>query len=423
MVASPHINHRLDGLTNYPFARLRALLDGIDPPSGVAPLAMSIGEPQHAAPALIDAALAANGHLWNRYPPIAGTEEFRDAAADWLERRFRIPAGTVDRDHGLLPVSGTREALFLTAQLAVSPPRGGVTPAVCLPNPFYAAYEGAAVMAGAEPVFLDATAETGFLPDLEALTPELLDRTELFYFCSPANPQGAVADLAYLERLIGLARRHGFVLAIDECYAEIYGSEPPPGGLEAAARIDGGALDALLVFHSLSKRSSAAGLRSGFVAGDPALIAEFTRLRAFSAAGMPLPAMAASAALWRDDAHVEENRARYRAKFDLSDAALGDRPGYVRPAGGFFLWLDLGAAGDGEAAARTLWRETGIKVLPGAYLTRPGADGINRGTRYIRIALVHDEDLLAAALPRLAESLGPAPGEGRPAIEPMLTSP
>ncbi len=423
MVASPQINLRLEELTNYPFARLRSLLDGIDPPAGTPPLAMSIGEPQHTAPELIGEALAAHSDDWNRYPPIAGTEDFRDAAADWLERRFRLPSGLVDRDRGLLPVSGTREALFLTAQLAVSPRRDGVVPAVCLPNPFYAAYEGAAVMAGAEPVFLEATAATGFLPDLDALTPDLLDRTALFYFCSPSNPQGAVADLAYLQRLIGLARRHGFVLAIDECYAEIYDSAPPPGGLEAAAGIDGGALDNLLVFHSLSKRSSAAGLRSGFVAGDPALIADFARLRAFSAAGMPLPVLAASAALWRDDAHVEENRARYRAKFDLAESALGDRDGYVRPAGGFFLWLDLGPGGDGELAARTLWREAGIKVLPGAYLTRPDADGINRGSRYIRIALVHDEPVLAAALPRLAECLGAAAGaEGRPAAETVLTT-
>ncbi len=419
MVASPLINHRLGSLKNYPFARLRTLLDGIDPPAGAEPLAMSVGEPQHAAPSLIGEALAANDHLWNRYPPIAGTEEFRDAAAGWLERRFRLPSTLIDRVHGLLPVSGTREALFLTAQLAVSARDDGVKPAVCLPNPFYAAYEGAAVMAGAEPVFLDATAETGFLPDLDALTPELLDRTALVYFCSPSNPQGAVADLDYLRRLIGLARRHGFILAIDECYAEIYDTAPPPGGLEAAAGIDGGALDNLLVFHSLSKRSSAAGLRSGFVAGDPALIADFARLRAFSAAGMPLPVIAASAALWRDDAHVEENRARYRAKFDLADAVLGDRPGHLRPAGGFFLWHDLGPEGDGEAAARMLWREAAIKVLPGAYLTRPGADGINRGNRYVRIALVHDESVLADALPRLAEGLGAA---ARSAPEPALTS-
>ena len=424
MVAPPQINLRLEALANYPFARLKGLLDGLAPPAGVEPLAMSVGEPQHAAPALIGRALAEHRHGWNRYPPIDGTEDFRDAAAGWLERRYRLPAGLVDRDGGVLPVSGTREALFLVAQLAVSPRRDGVTPAVCLPNPFYAAYEGAAAMAGAEPVFLDATAETGFLPDLDALSPTLLDRTDLFYLCSPSNPQGAVADADYLRRLIGLARRHRFILAIDECYAEIYGAEPPPGGLQAAAGIDGGALDRVLVFHSLSKRSSAAGLRSGFVAGDPALVAAFARLRAFSAAGMPLPILAASAALWRDDAHAAENRDRYRAKFDLADAVLGDRPGYLRPAGGFFLWLDLGPGGDGEAAARRLWVEAGIKVLPGAYLTRPSADGINRGDRYIRIALVHDEPVLAAALPRLAACLDRPAEDGRPLAAPaLMTSP
>ncbi len=422
MVGMPQINLRLEGLTNYPFARLRTLLEGIDPPAGTEPLAMSVGEPQHPAPSIIAETLAENSHSWNRYPPVNGTEEFRTAAADWLDRRFGLPAGMVDREGGLLPVSGTREALFLSALLAVSPRQDGVTPAICLPNPFYAAYEGAAVMAGAEPVFLDANAETGHLPDLDALSPGLLDRTVLFYFCSPSNPQGAVADIDYLRRLIGLARTHGFILAIDECYAEIYDHAPPPGGLEAAAGMDGGALNNLLVFHSLSKRSSAAGLRSGFVAGDPSLIAAFGRLRGYSAAGMPLPIQAASAALWRDDAHVERNRARYRAKFDIADTAFGGHPGFSRPAGGFFLWFDLGPEGDGEAAAQQLWRDAGIRILPGAYLTRPGADAINRGNRYIRIALVHDEPVLAAALPRLADCLGHATRENRPAAEPALTT-
>lgn len=422
MVGLPQINLRLEGLTNYPFARLRTLLEGIDPPAGAEPLAMSVGEPQHAAPSIIAEALAENGQSWNRYPPVSGTEDFRAAAADWLDRRFGLPAGLVDREGGILPVSGTREALFLTALLAVSPRKDGITPAVCLPNPFYAAYEGAAVMAGAEPVFLDAGAQTGFLPDLEALTPELLDRTALFYICSPSNPQGAVADIGYLRRMIGLARRHGFILAIDECYAEIYDRTPPPGGLEAAAGMDGGALDNLLVFHSLSKRSSAAGLRSGFVAGDPSLIADFVRLRGYSAAGMPLPIQAASAALWRDDAHVAQNRARYRAKFDIADAAFAGHPGHIRPPGGFFLWFDLGPEGDGEATAQRIWRDAGIRVLPGAYLTRPGAGAINRGNRYIRIALVHDEPVLAAALPRLAECLDHAAHDNRPAAEPALTT-
>ncbi|MGP1394827.1 MAG: aminotransferase class I/II-fold pyridoxal phosphate-dependent enzyme [Inquilinaceae bacterium] len=395
------INDALQRLTEYPFPRLAGLLDGIAPPPGTRPVILSIGDPQHPAPDVIGAVLHANAHLWNRYPPLDGTPEFREAACGWLRRRFAVADGLIDPDRAILPLSGTREGLFLSALLTVPARKGGATPAVCMPNPFYAPYEGAARMAGAEPVFLHTDAGTGFLPDLDALTPSLLDRTALFYLCSPGNPQGAAAPRAYLERLIGLARRHGFVLALDECYTEIYGGEPPAGGLEAA----GGALDNLLLFQSLSKRSNAAGLRAGFTVGDPRLIASFRRLRGYAAAGMPLPIQAAAAALWRDDAHVETNRALYRAKFDAAERALAGRLPFRRPDGGFFLWLEVG---DGEAAARRLWGEAGIKVLPGAYLAQPDADGINRADSYIRVALVHDEPVVRDALERLADILSPA---------------
>ncbi|UEM21446.1 aminotransferase class I/II-fold pyridoxal phosphate-dependent enzyme [Skermanella mucosa] len=408
MLSSPLVNDRLGRLSDYPFTRLASLLAGITPRTNAEPVIMSVGEPQHAPPALIDEVLRTQAHLWGKYPPVAGTPEFRAAAARWLDRRYGLPAGMVEPDRMVLPVAGTREALFLAALLAVPESKAGRTPAVLLPNPFYAAYEGAAVMAGAEAVFLTTTRETGFLPDLDALSPELLDRTALFYLCTPSNPQGAVADRAYLTRAIGLARRHGFILAVDECYAEIYDAEAPTGVLEVAAALEsrgeasGGGLANLLVFHSLSKRSNAAGLRSGFVAGDPDLIALFSRLRSYSIAGTPLPALAAAAALWDDDAHVVENRTLYRAKFDAAESALDGRFGFYRPAGGFFLWLDVG---DGEAATATLWREGGIKVLPGAYLTRPDADGVNRGSSFIRIALVHDAATVAEACTRIAKIL------------------
>lgn len=400
------MNPRLDRLSAYPFARLRALLDPVAPPAARTPLAMSIGEPQHAAPSMVAEVLAAHAADWNRYPPMDGTPAFRQACLGWLARRYAAAAaGLVDGDRGLLPLSGTREGLFQAALVAVPEAKAGRTPAVMLPNPFYAAYEGAAVTAGAEPVFLDCTAETGFLPDLDALSADtaLLDRTALIYLCSPSNPQGAIADRAYLARLLALVRSHGIVLVVDECYAEIYDTEPPPGVLEAVAAA-GGDLAGVLVFHSLSKRSNAAGLRSGFVAGDPTLIDALRRLRSYSAASMPLPICAASAALWADDGHATANRAAYRAKFDAAERALAGRVAMRRPPGGFFLWLDIGAAfgGDGPAAARAIWQAEAIRVLPGTYLSRPGADGRDPGAGYLRIALVHEPDVIADALARIA---------------------
>ncbi|WP_207484834.1 aminotransferase class I/II-fold pyridoxal phosphate-dependent enzyme [Arenibaculum pallidiluteum] len=398
----PLANPRLDRLRDYPFARLAQLLEGVAPRSNLEPIVMTIGEPQHAPPALIEETLRANAHLWGKYPPVFGTPEFRSSAVRWIGRRYGdAAAALVDPQEGVLPVSGTREALFLAAMLAVPERKAGAVPAVLLPNPFYAAYEGAAVMAGAEPVFLPCDRETGFLPDLDALSPELLARTALFYLCSPSNPQGAAADRAYLGRAIALARRHGFVLAVDECYSEIWDRTPPPGVLEVAAAMGGG-LDGVMVFHSLSKRSSAAGLRSGFVAGPVELMRLYGRLRSYGMAGVPLPTLAASAALWDDDAHVEENRRLYRAKFDAAEAALGGRFGFRRPDGGFFLWLEVG---DGEQAALRLWQEAGVKVLPGAYLTRPGPDGTNAGVPYIRVALVHDAEVVGEACARIAQAL------------------
>lgn len=410
MVPPASINDRLGRLSDYPFTRLAQLLSGVSPPACLTPINMSVGEPQHAPPALIDAELRANAHLWGKYPPVNGTPAFRAAVGAWLNRRYRLPEGLLDPETSVLPVAGTREALFQAALLAVPERRAGTVPAVLLPNPFYPVYEGAGLLAGAEPVLLPATRATGFLPDLDALPSALLERTALLTLCSPANPQGAAASLAWWQKAIGLARAHGFILAADECYAEIYHGAPPPGALEAAAALHaaGGAGAGagadnpwanLLVFHSLSKRSSAAGLRSGFVAGDPHLIAPFARLRSYALAGTPLPVLAAAAALWADEAHVAENRALYRAKFDAAEAALAGRFHYYRPDGGFFLWLEVG---DSEDAARRLWREGGIRTLPGAYMTRPDADGINHGASFLRVALVHDTATVAEACERIA---------------------
>ena len=390
-------NDRLDRLAEFPFRRLAALLAHERPPAGPT-LDLALGEPRHAPPALLAETVAAHAHLWNRYPPVLGTPEFREAACAWLTHRFDLPAGALDPERHVVPVAGTKEALYLLPAVLTS---GDRSPLVLMPDPVYAVYYGGAVMAGATPVLLPATAATGFLPDLEALSTDQLDRAALLYLCSPANPQGAVADRDYLRRAVRLARRHGFVLAVDECYSELWDRQPTPGALEAALAEDG-SLAQVLVFHSLSKRSSAPGLRSGFVAGDPELIARLVRLRAYASPVQPLPLLAAATALWRDEAHVEANQARYRAKFDLAQHRIGNRFGFYRPAGGFFLWLDVG---DGEEAARRLWREAGVRVLPGGYLSA-GEGAANPGGRYIRVALVDELETVGEALGRLSDVLG-----------------
>ena len=395
------LNPLLQLLSEYPFDRLRALLGGIEPPSGMAPMVLSVGEPRHATPPLVHDVVSNNGDLWNRYPPVEGTAEFRSAAVGWLTRRYALPDHLLDADRHVLPVAGTREALFLLAAVAVPRSKVGRRPVVSMPNPFYHVYFGATLMSGAEPVYLPATRDTGFLPDLSAIDSATLERTAMMYLCSPANPQGAVADLAYLKDAVRLARRHDFVLAVDECYTEVYDRQPPPGALEACAALGGGT-DNVVVFHSLSKRSSVPGLRSGFVAGDPRLIEAFRRLRSFGGATVPLPVLAAATALWRDDDHVEQNRALYRAKFDLAERSLGNRFGFFRPEGAFFLWLEVG---DGEEAARALWANSALRVLPGAYMAQPDAFGVNPGAPFVRVALIEDLASTEEALRRLLKVL------------------
>lgn len=395
------LNQRLGLFPDYPFQRLRDLLDRHAPGGEGAPIQMSLGEPQHPYPDFVGDVLDAHRDGYGRYPPVAGTPEFLAAVADWLTARYRLPAGLLDPARAVLPLNGTREGLYMLAQLVTPSAKAGTRPAVLIPNPFYQSYVGAALMAGAEAVLLPARRETGFLPDLGRLDSDLLARTALFYLCTPANPQGTVADLDYIGQALDLARRHDFVLAVDECYAEIYDAAPPPGALQAAE----GRLDNLVVFHSLSKRSSVPGLRSGFAAGDPVVIDAFRKLRNYGGAPSPLPVYAAAAALWRDERHVEENRSRYRRKFDLAEDVLGGRFSFYRPQGGFFLWLDVG---DGERAALSLWRDAGVRVLPGAYLAQPPTenDGFeNPGRPYIRVALVGDEATTLEGLQRLSRTL------------------
>jgi N-succinyldiaminopimelate aminotransferase len=396
------LNPRLDQLFGSPFLRLDALLNDVAPAAGKAPILMSIGEPQHPVPAMVATELAKNTAAYGRYPPVAGTPDFRRAVAGWLNRRYALPQGLIEADICIAPVAGTREGLFIVAQVVVPPRTNGKQPAVLMPNPFYHAYVAGAVMSGGEPVLVSATAENDFLPDYLAVEPEVLDRTALVYLCSPANPQGTVASLDYLERMVRLAQERNFVLLSDECYSEVYDEVPPAGMLQAAARSPQG-LKNVLVFNSLSKRSSVPGLRSGFIAGDPALIKAFMKLRMYSAPGMPLPLLEAATALWHDEAHVVENRAMYREKFRLAERILSNRLGYYKPGGGFFLWLD---AGDSAAATVKLWRDAALKVVPGSYLGMVDRFGVNPGERYIRVALVHDRNTTEAGLHRLADTLG-----------------
>lgn len=397
------LSHRLDRLGDGPFDRLHGLMDGLAPAKGMAAIDLSLGEPHHAFPRSVARIVAEREGEWGRYPPLRGSMELRQAVVRWLGRRYGLPEGMIDPARHVLALSGSREGLFLVAQVAVPDPmnRTGPPPAVLLPNPYYAAYAGAAAGAGAEPVFVAATAETGHLPDFASLPADVLDRAALCYLCSPANPQGSVADARFLETLIGLARAHNFLLAVDECYGELYDAAPPPGALEVCANMAGGGLDNVVVFHTLSKRSSVPGLRSAFVCGDPSVIAAFARLRAYSAASAPGPVLAASAALWDDDAHVAETREHYRARFDQSEQIMAGRLGFRRPAAAFFLWLDVGG---GEDASRRLWAEAAVKVMPGAYLGQGiGAD--NPGQDYIRVALVEGADVTEDALTRIAGTL------------------
>jgi N-succinyldiaminopimelate aminotransferase len=383
-----------------PFVRLTDLIAGIAP--GKPAINLSVGEPQHAIPSFVGPVLAAHLNDLGRYPANEGIEEFRRAVAAWLGRRYRLPRA-LDPDSEVLVLNGTREGLFLTAIAAKRwvRPRAG-KPAVLIPNPFYAAYAAGALAADCEPVYLPATRATHFLPDLAALDEALLKRTVACYLASPSNPQGAVADRSYLEKLSGLARRFGFLVFADECYCEIYSRDAPPGMLEAA----GDDFANVVVFHSLSKRSNLPGLRVGFAAGDARFLGAFLELRNVAAPQVPTPAQHVAVAAYGDEIHVEENRGLYSAKFDLADEIIGARYGHERPAGGFFLWLDVAKYGGGEAVTKKLWAEAGVRVVPGRYLAREQADGSNPGADYIRVAMVQDKAATAEALKRIVTVLG-----------------
>jgi aspartate/methionine/tyrosine aminotransferase len=366
---------------------------------------LSLGESKALVPAFLGPVLQEHLSEFGRYPPIRGIPPLREAIAGWMGRRYPILKGQIDAEAHVLPLNGSREGLFSAIFPALARKSSIEHPAVLIPNPFYQAYGAAAAASGATPVFLASTAETEFLPKLDAIDAALLERTVALYLCSPSNPQGAVADRAYLIRAIELARRFDFLLFADECYSEIYSDAAPPGALEIAFG-ETGSLANAATFQSLSKRSGLPGLRSGFIAGDPEFIAAFQRFRNVACPQVPLPVQHVSVMAWNDERHVEEGRALYRQNFDIADTLLQGSYGYRRPAGSFFLWLNMAAFGGGEEAAKTLWKGCGVRVLPGAYLARTDPDGVNPGTDYIRVALVHDADATREALTRIVATLG-----------------
>ncbi|MFZ1990094.1 MAG: aminotransferase class I/II-fold pyridoxal phosphate-dependent enzyme [Alphaproteobacteria bacterium] len=392
----------LDQLPDNPFVRLRALLADVKPQMPV--IDLGIGEPRHPVPRFVIEELNRNPELYGRYPPTDGTPEFRSACANWLARRFNLPNDFIDAERHIVPVNGTREALFLAAFLA----KAKRNPAVLIPNPFYQAYAAAAIGIGAEPIYVPATAANNHLPDFAGLSHDLLQRTVIVYVCSPANPQGTVADLAYWQKLIALARAHDFLIFADECYTDIYDRVAPTGILEAAAET--GTFENILSFHSLSKRSSLPGLRSGFVVGDAKLMVDFKKLRLYGGSPSPLPVLHAAAAAWNEDAHAEANRALYRAKLDAAERIFSNRLGFYRPPGGFFLWLDVSETGlNAEAATVRLYERGGVRVVPGSYFSRrvPSSAGapMDPGENYIRLALVHDLSTTQEALTRVNQFL------------------
>ncbi|VIO66913.1 aminotransferase class I/II-fold pyridoxal phosphate-dependent enzyme [Bradyrhizobium ivorense] len=383
-----------------PFVRTTELLAPYQPAKPL--ITLSVGEPQHPVPDFVGPVLAKHTAEFGRYPMAKGIEPFRRAAAAWLSSRFRLPR-PVDPESEVLVLNGSREGLFfaaITAARYVSPRKG--RPAILMPNPFYPAYGAGTRAAGCEQIYLPTTLANGFLPDLDSIDEATWARTVAFFIASPANPQGSVASRAYFTRLKELADRYGFIILSDECYSEIYTREAPGSMLECA----GPDFANVVVFQSLSKRSNLPGMRVGFAAGDKKFLAAFLELRNVAAPQVPVPLQHVAVAAYGDEAHVEENRRLYRIKFDFADQILGNRYGFKRPAGGFCVWLDVSDRGGDEAVTVQLYRDAGVRVIPGSYLARQQNDGSNPGAGYIRLALVSDSESTAEALHRLVETLG-----------------
>jgi N-succinyldiaminopimelate aminotransferase len=378
------MNPLLARLHAYPFERLARLKAGVSAPSVLAPIDMWIGEPRHEPPQSVLATLRENLHRLGTYPTTAGLPQLRAACARWLERRYRLPGDSVDPATMVLPVNGTREALFAFVQAAVDP---GRDPLVLMPNPFYQIYEGAALLAGADPCFLDTTAANDYTPDLDAVPQSVWQRCQVLFLCSPGNPAGKVLPPGYLRRALALAERHDFIVAADECYTEIYLDEraPPTGLLEVCLAAGHDRFQRCVVFHSLSKRSSVPGLRSGFVAGDPEILARFLLYRTYHGSAMAVPTQLASITAWQDDDYAVRNRHLYQEKFERVVPILAPFLDVHKPDGAFYLWPDVHR--DDESFVRDLYASQAVTVLPGSYLAR-GGTGTNPGAGRVRISLV-----------------------------------
>jgi len=392
------MNPELENLHTYPFEKLRNLLSKCNVNTKKSAITLAIGEPKHKTPKFITEELEANISNISTYPTTRGTNELKTAIINWLCRRFNLSQETLNEERNILPANGTREALFSITQTVVNKASGN--PIVMMPNPFYQIYEGAALLAGAEPYYLNCIEENKYIPDLSLVPKEIWQRCQLFYLCSPGNPSGAVVDFDFIKELMMLADKYNFIIASDECYSEIYYNEeqPPLSLLEYAKKLGNFEYKRCLIFHSLSKRSNVPGLRSGFVAGDSEIIEIFYRYRTYHGCAMPLHVQKASIAAWNDEKHVKENRDIYREKFLKVCVELKSVLPVTPPSGGFYLWPKLHCSD--EDFAKELYTSENVEVLPGSYLSR-NVNCINPGDKRVRIALVAETDVCIEAAKRI----------------------
>ena len=382
---------RFENLPLYAFSRLRELLDGVKP--GDNEISMTIGEPRHSFPDWVTDVIVQNADGFNDYPANEGIPELKNEIVDWLQRRYSV---YLDPQKNILALNGTREGLYNSLIALCPEKKNNAQPIILIPNPFYQVYMASSLTVNAEPYFVEASPQNNHLPDFSAVPKDILLRTTGVYLCSPSNPQGAVATSEYWIELLNLAEQYDFTIFADECYSEIYRDQAPNGALEALNKIKANP-ERLVVFHSLSKRSNLPGLRSGFLATGPENLKRLSQLKSYGGAPLPKPLQYAAAAVWKDEEHVKENRKLYAAKYKLSDDIMSGLAGYSSPEAGFFLWIKVR---DSEKTTLDLWRETGVRVLPGAYLAQE-KNGKNLGQDFIRVALVAQQKITEEALTKI----------------------